>query len=103
MQELRCRGFQSGVETSLKSVYIFSTFIAVPTTYLICFFYSNLFVQTGYTSIILLNNAMHALFKAIAATPVSLQKRKKQPRTINRRLKPYPSLMIPRYEACAIL
>jgi len=58
-----------------------------------------LIVLTG----ILLNNAMHALFKAIAATPVGLQKRKNQPRALKRRLKPYPLLMIPRREACEIL
>ena len=58
-----------------------------------------LIVLTG----ILLNNAMHALFKAIASTPVDLQKRKNQPRAIKRRPKPYPLLMIPRREACAIL
>jgi hypothetical protein len=52
---------------------------------------------------ILLNNAMQALFKAIASTPVDLQKRKNQPRAIKRRPKPYPLLMIPRYEACATL
>jgi hypothetical protein len=52
---------------------------------------------------ILLNNVMQALFKAIASTPVGLQKRKNQPRAIKRRPKPYPLLMIPRHEACVIL
>ena len=56
-----------------------------------------LIVLTG----ILLNNALQALFKAIASTPVGLQKRKNQPRAIKRRPKPYPLLMIPRLEACA--
>ncbi len=58
-----------------------------------------LIVLTG----VLLNNALKALFKAIASTPVGLQKRKNQPRAIKRRPKPYPLLMIPRQEACAIL
>jgi len=52
---------------------------------------------------VLLNNALKALFKAMASTPVGLQKRKNQPRAIKRRPKPYPLLMIPRHEACAIL
>jgi hypothetical protein len=52
---------------------------------------------------ILLNNAMQALFKAIASTAVGLQKRKNQPRAIKRRPKPYPLLTIPRREACAML
>ena len=52
---------------------------------------------------ILLDNVMQALFKAIASTPVGLQKRKNQPRAIKRRPKPYPLLMIPRHEACVIL
>ena len=56
-----------------------------------------LIVLTG----ILLNNALQALFKAIASTPVGLQKRKNQPRAIKRRPKSYPLLMIPRLEACA--
>ena len=58
-----------------------------------------LIVLTG----ILLNNAMQALFKAIASTPVGLQKRKNQPRAIKRRPKPYPLLTIPRQEACTTL
>ena len=58
-----------------------------------------LIVLTG----LLLNNAMQALFKAIASTPVDLQKRKNQPRAIKRRPKPYPLLTIPRQEACATL
>jgi len=58
-----------------------------------------LIVLTG----ILLNNALQALFKAIASTPVGLQKRKNQPRAIKRRPKPYPLLMIPRHESCATL
>ena len=58
-----------------------------------------LIVLTG----ILLNNALQALFKAIASTPVGLQKRKNQPRAIKRCPKPYSLLMIPRHEACAIL
>ena len=58
-----------------------------------------LIVLTG----LLLNNALQALFKAIASTPVGLQKRKNQPRAIKRRPKPYPLLMIPRREACATL
>jgi hypothetical protein len=51
----------------------------------------------------LLNNALQALFKAIASTSVGLQKRKNQPRAIKRRPKPYPLLTIPRREACATL
>ena len=58
-----------------------------------------LVVLTG----LLLNKALQALFKAIASTPVGLQKRKNQPRAIKRRPKPYPLLMIPRREACATL
>ena len=58
-----------------------------------------LIVLTG----ILLNNAKHALFKAIASTPVDQQKRKNQPRAIKRRPKPYPLLMIPRHEVVLIL
>lgn len=52
---------------------------------------------------ILLNNALQALFKAIASTVVGQQRRKNQPRAIKRRPKPYPLLMIPRHEACATL
>ena len=58
-----------------------------------------LVVLTGF----LLNKALQALFKAIASTPVGLQKRKNQPRAIKRRPKPYPLLTIPRREACTIL
>jgi hypothetical protein len=58
-----------------------------------------LIVLTG----VLLNHALQALFKAIASTPVGLQKRKNQPRAIKRRPKPYPLLTIPRHEACATL
>jgi hypothetical protein len=52
---------------------------------------------------ILLNNALQALFTAIASTAVGQQRRKNQPRAIKRRPKPYPLLMIPRHEACATL
>jgi len=58
-----------------------------------------LMVLTG----LLLNNAMQALFKAIASTPVDLQKRKSHPTAIKCRPKPYPLHMIPRHEACAML
>ena len=65
----------------------------------VLFLRSNLIVLTG----LLLNNTMQALFKAIASTPVRLQKRKNQPRAIKCRQKPYPLLMVPRHEACAML
>ncbi len=52
---------------------------------------------------LLLNNALQALFKAIASSPVGLQKRKNQPRAIKRRPKPYPLLIVPRQKACATL
>jgi hypothetical protein len=45
-------------------------------------------------------NALLALSKAIASTLIGLQKRKKQPRAIKRRPKPFPLLTIPRHEAC---
>jgi len=51
----------------------------------------------------LLTNGLSDLFKAIASSPVGLQKRKNQPRAIKRRPKPYPLLNIPREEACAAL
>jgi hypothetical protein len=43
--------------------------------------------------------AVLALTQAIAATAIGLQKRKKQPRAIKRRPKPFPLLMTPRHEA----
>jgi hypothetical protein len=45
-------------------------------------------------------NALLALSKAIASTLIGLQIRKKQPRAIKRRPKPFPLLTIPRHEAC---
>jgi hypothetical protein len=44
-----------------------------------------------------------ALTQAIASTAIGLQKRKKQPRAIKRRPKPFPLLMTPRHEACLSL
>ncbi len=52
---------------------------------------------------ILFNNTLQALFKAIASTAVGQQRRKRQPRAIKRRPKPYPLLTIPRREACSTL
>ena len=50
-----------------------------------------------------LNQALLALFKAIASSAIGQQKRKSQPRAIKRRPKPYPLLTIPRNEACLTL
>ena len=47
-----------------------------------------------------LTSALLSLSKAIASTVIGLQQRKKQPRAIKRRPKPYPLLMTPRREAC---
>lgn len=50
-----------------------------------------------------LTTALLALSKAIAATLIGLQNRKKQPRAIKRRPKPFPLLTIPRHQACLSL
>ena len=50
-----------------------------------------------------LTSALLTLSKAIASTVIGLQQRKKQPRAIKRRPKPYPLLMTPRHEACLSL
>jgi hypothetical protein len=47
--------------------------------------------------------ALHALLKAMTATPIGKQKRKSQPRAVKRRPKPFPLLSVPRCEACLTL
>ena len=47
-----------------------------------------------------LTHAVSSLLKAIASTVIGLQKRKKQPRAVKGRPKPYPLLTVPRHEAC---
>jgi hypothetical protein len=44
-----------------------------------------------------------SLLKAIASTPIGMQKRGSQPRAIKRRPKPYPLLTTPRKEAALAL
>jgi hypothetical protein len=46
-----------------------------------------------------LTHALSSLLKAIASTVIGLQKRKKQPRAVKGRPKPYPLLTVPRHEA----
>ncbi len=48
----------------------------------------------------LLKQAVNGLLDAIASISIGRQKRKKQPRAIKRRPKPYPLLTIPRVHAC---
>ena len=50
-----------------------------------------------------LTSALLSLSKAIASTVIGLQQRKKQPRAIKRRPKPFPLLTTPRHEVCLIL
>lgn len=47
-----------------------------------------------------LTHAVSSLLKALASTVIGLQKRKKQPRAVKGRPKPYPLLTVPRHEAC---
>lgn len=47
--------------------------------------------------------ALLSLLKAIASTPIGIQKRGSQPRAIKRRPKPYPLLTVPRKEAVLAL
>ena len=50
-----------------------------------------------------LMKALLSLLKAIASTPIGMQKRGSQPRAIKRRPKPYPLLTTPRKEAVLAL
>ena len=50
-----------------------------------------------------LMKALLSLLKAIALTPIGMQKRGSQPRAIKRRPKPYPLLTTPRKEAVLAL
>ena len=54
----------------------------------------------GFLSGKALHSFSQAILKAMASTPIAQQKRKKQPRAIKRRPKPYPLLTAPRHEAC---
>jgi hypothetical protein len=47
-----------------------------------------------------LTHAVSSLLKALASTVIGLQKRKKQPRAVKGRPKPYPLLTVSRHEAC---
>lgn len=59
--------------------------------------------QLTYLSAKALKSFSQALLKAMASTPIAQQKRKKQPRAIKRRPKPYPLLTTPRHEACQLI
>jgi hypothetical protein len=48
----------------------------------------------------LLLSAVRALLKAMASTVIGKQKRKRQPRAVKRRPKPFPLLTVPRHESC---
>ena len=48
----------------------------------------------------ILKHAIGCVFEAIASIAIGRQKRKKQPRAVKRRPKPYPLLTVTRKQAC---